>query len=61
MSLRISTKSWLIKMDPKNTEHATTSLTDTTLHLHYKCLRDTINCPMQICRSPVNVLEISDY
>lgn len=33
-------------MDPQNTEYATTSLTDTMLHLHYRSLRDTINCPV---------------
>lgn len=61
MSLEISMKSWLNQWIPKNTEYATTSLTDTMLHLHYRSLRDTINCPMEICPSPVNVLENSDY
>lgn len=46
MSLEISMKSWLNQWIPKNTEYATTSLTDTMLHLHYRSLRGTINCPM---------------
>lgn len=46
MSLEISMKSWLNQWIPKNIEYATTSLTDTMLHLHYRSLRGTINCPM---------------
>lgn len=62
MSLEISMKSWLNQWIPKILNMLQrTSLTDTMLHLHYRSLRDTINCPMEICPSPVNVLENSDY